>query len=356
MSRGQGSIFQRGEIWWIQYYSQGIRKRESSESANKTDATNLLKRRLVEAGKGQITGAALRVNHLLDNLRADYIRQRRTAFGPLMIDVHLRPHWGKYRPEQVTAAKVKAYIGARTTDGAAPATIKNEISVLRRAFSLAHEEGILGAVPYFPTPRVDNVREGFLEVEQYRRLMVEMPSYLKPVLCADYHYGLRKAKLISLRVDQVHLEQLEIRLRASTTNKKVPTVLPIYGEMVDVLTRQIEDIRRNWPHCQWLFHHCGERIRDFRAAWDSACERAGLPGLLFHDLRRSAARNMIRAGVPETVVMRVTGHKTRAMLDRYNIVSTVDLTDAGAKLEEYLGEHRKGGKVESIASGKRRAG
>jgi integrase len=91
--------------------------------------------------------------------------------------------------------------------------------------------------------------------------------------------------------------------------------------MLEVLQAAKVDRDEFWPECGFVFHRLGEPLKNFRGAWDSAVERAGLDGLEFHDLRRSGVRNLSRSGVPEAVIMRITGHRTRAMFDRYNIVT-----------------------------------
>jgi integrase len=90
---------------------------------------------------------------------------------------------------------------------------------------------------------------------------------------------------------------------------------------------------REWSSVRWCFFHnvftrkCGNAVKDFRETWKKVTLAAGVPGLLFHDLRRSAVRNMVRGGIPETLAMKISGHKTRNVFDRYNITSERDLTD-----------------------------
>jgi integrase len=125
-----------------------------------------------------------------------------------------------------------------------------------------------------------------------------------------------------------------------------PATCKIFSRFLLVLVESAWNNRS--LECPYLFHHKGEPIGDFRKAFDAACAAAGLQGILPHDLRRSAVRNFIRAGVKETVAVRLSGHRTRSVFDRYNIVSSDDLVEANEKLEAFLAEAVKQSKVEKL--------
>lgn len=115
----------------------------------------------------------------------------------------------------------------------------------------------------------------------------------------------------------------EIRLDPGATKNDESRAVPLFGQLFEML--KIE--REKNPGAEFVFTRDGQRIGAFWKAWKSACKRAGLQGLLFHDLRRTGVRNLVRAGVPERVAMAISGHKTRAIFERYNIVSGRDLKD-----------------------------
>ena len=139
----------------------------------------------------------------------------------------------------------------------------------------------------------------------------------------------------------------EVRLEVGETKNGEGRILPLCGELVETLTAQKQLRDQRWPACAFVFSRQGEPIKDFRGAWEAAATKCGMvdergrPSRLFHDLRRSGVRNLVRSGVPERVAMMISGHRSRSVFDRYNIVSTDDLHQAMAKVEQYLG---KGGR------------
>ena len=116
----------------------------------------------------------------------------------------------------------------------------------------------------------------------------------------------------------------------------MPRTREPYPQLEALLTRQrerTEEFQRETGHIvPFVFHRAGRQIKWYRKAWNSACKRAGVEGRLVHDLRRTAVRNLERAGVARSVAMKLTGHKTEHVFRRYAIVAERDLVDGTAKL------------------------
>lgn len=340
--RGEGSVFRRGRIWWIKYHVRGRPHRESSASADRKEAVRLLRRRLGEVSAGRHAPEAERVRFedLATLVQDDYrLNGNRSLDRVQRAFKRLRRHFDHDRAVDITADRIAAYAKARMAEGAAAATVKNELAALKRGFSLAIRAGRLHRRPAFPVIRLDNARQGFFEDADFYALCTELPEYLQPVVSFAFLTGWRiLSEVLTLRWAQVDLEAGIVRLEPGTTKNREGREFPIRAlpelqvllERQRAYTRAIE--RKQGAVIPYVFHRAGRPIKSFRKAWASASRRAGLVGMLPHDFRRTAVRNLERASVPRSVAMKLVGHKTEAMYRRYAIVSPRDLTEGVAKL------------------------
>jgi integrase len=252
----------------------------------------------------------------------------------------LLPFFGEIRARDISTQHLKRYVSQRREEGVKNATINRELAIVRRAFNLAAkcDPPKVARIPSVQLLKENNVRTGFLEYEQYRALRDELPAAIRPLFVVAYHVGGRRGELSSIQWLQVDFAAGQIRLHGTDTKNQEGRTLPIYGEMRDWLTVAKEIRDQKHPTCPWVFYdEKGARLYWFYEEWRAACERAGISGLLFHDLRRSAVRNMERAGIPRKVAMAISGHKTESIYRRYDIVAHRDLTDAAFRLERYFG-------------------
>ena len=362
-----GQVKLRGRIWWIRYYRDGRRYEESSHSEKKSDATDLLKVRLGDIARGvPITPrvARLRFEEAATDLLNDYRTNGKRSLGHVerRVTLHLKPFFGARRMSAITTADVRAFVARRQVAGAANGEINRELSALKRMYSLAIQANKLLYRPHIPMLQEHNVRTGFFERDQFEAVRHALPATLKPVVTFAYLTGWRiNSEVLRLQWRQVDRAAGVVRLDPGTTKNDAGRLFP-YGDLLpelrDVLdaqwtaTKAVEQARG--IVCPWVFHRNGTPIRDFRAAWQEAVEQAGCPDRIPHDFRRTAVRNLVRAGVPDKIAMMLTGHKTRSVFDRYDIVDEVDLRDGIHKLAIALsmgtkqGQSGRSGKVHRL--------
>jgi integrase len=348
-----GTIFQRkarapdGAVvvlptWWIRYSRGGKQFRESAKTNNYNDAERMLRRRQGEIATGAFTGLAperIRISQLLLEMLDDMKANGRRSYGSAEggVRLHLIPFMGNVRVAEFSSNLVKAYKAKRQAEKAANATINRELGFLKRAFNLGYraEPPLVAKVPYIARLPERNVRTGFLEHEQYKQLRDALPDYLKLLFVLGYHTGARLGELRRITWPQV--EANRIVLYPGTTKNGDGRALPIYGEMAGWI-EMAKESRKQFPTCPYLCQHDGQPLGEscVRKAWKTSCKAVGLAALRFHDLRRSAVPNMDRAGVPRTVAMKVSGHRTESMFNRYNIVSERDVAEIKNRMETYL--------------------
>lgn len=347
-ARGTGSVFQRGRVWYVQYSVRGRRFRESSQSKRRADAVQLLRRRLAEIGQGRLSGAAAErttFEEMAEMLLDDYaVNQRKSVRRAKSSVKHLSEFFGQGRAVDVTGDRVQAYVRWRQQDEPQPrpATIQKELAALKRMFTLAHRAGKVDHRPHIPALKLRNVRQGFFEDLEIREVIKHLPKEIKPLVQFLHLTGWRVSEVLSLQWKQVNFRAQTVRLEPGTTKNEEGRTFPFKAlpALADVLRRQRQITRsierKSGRINPWVFHRDGQPIKSFRGSWKTACRKAGLQDRLVHDLRRTAVRNLERAGVSRSVAMKLTGHKTEAVYRRYAIVSESDLSDGVKKLESLL--------------------
>lgn len=385
-----GSLYQRGNVWWIKYYRNGKCFRESSGSTKKMVAKRLLARKEGDIAKGkfhEIDFSKIIFDELSHDFIMDYKINEKKSIGRAKQSLtHLMKEFEGVRVIDITTQRVQdVYIqdrkkwicqsckerfhigtdivcpkcgGTALQKGAANATINRELSALRRILNLGAQQTPpkVDRVPYIPMLKENNIRKGFFEYDQFLALRKDLPDYLKPFVTFGYKVGWRSQEIASLTWNNVDLENGIVTLKAGETKNKEARTVYLDHELNSILSDQWKKRKVSGKLVPYVFpNHEGSRINNFRRAWNTACRSIGMgygykitekyvqkwkdklpSGPIFHDLRRTAVRNMVRAGVPERVAMMVSGHKTRSVFDRYNIVNDADLKMATKTQEKYL--------------------
>lgn len=338
--------------WWIRYSVDGRLHYVSAESHRRTDATRLLKEREDDATNGHLTSpdvGALRFEDAADDLFNDYRTNKKRSLRTLTIRVtkHLTPFFGGRLMAAINTVLVRQYVVRRQAEGASNATINRDLITLKRMFSLAVQAGTLLTRPYIPLLHEQNVRTGFFEREQMQRIAVELPSYMRGIAEFAFVTGWRTpSEILPLEWRQIDWAAGEVRLDPGSTKNGDGRVFPFTRELRRVLEAQqtiAHDLERargivaRHVFCYTIGKKAGRHVTEsaFIHQWWKARLTAGCPGRIPHDFRRTAVRNLVRAGVPERVAMQLTGHKTRAIFERYNITSPNDLREAAQRLDAF---------------------
>jgi integrase len=362
--QGDGSLIRYEGVatWYSVYCQRGQEHRRSTHETDLKKAKKIHKSYLDklaaerEGGKRLATpqDAKVTVGMLLDNLeRVNRLRGKNAKAKYHALPV--RAYFGEMRAASLTPAAVDRYIEAQNAEGYAAATINHQTGILRRALELAHRDGVLPSVIHVQRLPVQNARTGFFERPDLDTVIKSLPDYLQDFTRCANLIAWRRGELTFLKWSDVDRPGGVIRLRPEHSKNGHGRTVVIEGDLRAIIERRWQ--AREWKDkagtthvSDYVFHRQGEPVGDFRKPWAAACIAAGLyrvvgvkpdgtevrkPTRIFHDLRRSGVRNMIRAGVHERTAMAVSGHRTRAIFDRYNIVSEADLRTAMQRTSEY---------------------
>lgn len=338
-----GSIYCRKGVWYIRFRVTGKDYRESSKSTDQEVALAFLEKRRNEVVEQRLVGSRPRrvtFDQLVKLIEQDYVAKRRRSTKDMLGRVaRLRESFGHVPPVDVTYQALKDYEARRRREGASDATIRYELVVFGRMFKLAVQHGLLATKPLLPEIKVSNARKGFVTQEQFGRLLSHLPIDVAPTVAFLYTTGWRTGEVRNLKWSAVNFAEGVVRLEADATKNEEARTFPFAAHealrgLLEVQCTVVAEMQRALGAViPWVFPRAdGGQLGSFRKEWNRACKSAGIPGRVPHDLRRSAVRNLELAGVPRSVAMKLTGHKTESIYRRYAIVSEADLADAVRKL------------------------
>jgi integrase len=333
-----GHLYRRGVTWWCCLWRDGRRIRESL----KTDDRDLAEKRFARLKRARERGEHLaprqrRINvaELLDDL-AVHLAVKAAASAKKAAS-HMKPlrrELGHLKAAGLETARVERLQAEWLAEGLAPATVNRRCELLRQAFRLAARRAPakVAAVPLIPALPVDNARQGFLSRADFDALVREIADPdVADFVAWSFWTGMRPGETRQLTWTMWDREAQTLTLHPAADKIRRGRVLGISGPLAEILERRQ---KRRRLECPLIFHRelkgrAGQPVLDFRKAWKAALRKAGLPpGLTPYDLRRTALRNMIRAGTDVSVAMKISGHRTRSTFDRYNIVDERDVREA----------------------------
>jgi integrase len=336
---------------------------ESTGTDNKTEAGKQLRAKLAAIDRGeQVTPALAKFSfeNAAKDLLNDYANNARRSLSMVerYVRKHLAPFFGGKRMSAITPTDIRAYIAERkakiivvkkahtithadgrkedipaVTKSTSNSEINRELTTLKRMFSLALEGSKLIQKPHIAMLTEAPPRAGFLSVEQFAAIKNRLPSHVQGVAEFGYLTGWRIAsEVIPLRWAQVDFTGGTVRLEPGMSKTGAARTFPLTRDLrvlLDAQRAMTDEAQRTLGKViPLVFHQDGAPISRFDKAWKAAATAAGYPWTIPHDLRRCGVRNLVRAGVPERVAMQMTGHKTRSIFERYNIVSEGDYSDA----------------------------
>ena len=339
-----GMIYKRGKTCWIKYYRNGKPYYESSSSHKEADAKRLLKKREGEISQGKLPGIyfdRVRFDEMAEDFLTDYrVNQKKSLVRAERSVGHLKEYFEGFRVTQITTPKIQAYIEHRLGERAANSTINRELAALKRMLNLGaiQTPPKVDRVPFIPMLKENNTRKGFFEHGDYLALRDALPEHLKGFVTFAYKTGWRVSEISGLTWSQVDRDQGIVRLEVGETKNDEGRTVYLDEELKGAFNQQWEARKKTGRLLPYVFLNAkgDDKIKQFNKAWKTACKKAKISERLFHDFRRTAIRNMVRSGIPERVAMMISGHKTRSVFERYNIVNDTDLKMAAQRQEAYL--------------------
>jgi integrase len=348
-SRDRNGQERESKYFYILYYADGRQVRENTKTTDYNEAARQLQIRLGEDALGFKPAAdfkSLKYEDVREALIQDYEDEGVASLytkedGTKNVSglAHLDKFFKNTPVSRIDTDKLRAFRTWRLKNGAAKATVNRNLGLLRSMLTKSYKDGKVRSVPHFPMFSEETlpIRQGFVDPVVFKQLRDALPKKLRPLITFLYYTGCRLGAAKKITWEMVNADCTEITLPKEIIKNRNPLILPLVGVGLEEVSAVLKK----------MFRKDGAVFdsTNLRWAWAEACAKIGVgkydkeqrkyEGLKIHDLRRSAARNLRKAKVPEDVAMKITGHKTSAIFRRYAITDGEDVRDALVQVGQY---------------------
>lgn len=360
MSRGDGSLYRQNNSanYWMQFFLSGRKHRESTGVSDEEKARGILKKRLKEVHASEVTGAVfesvrmrkITVSDLCDALERDLTLRGKWSPQNRSHLKRVRDDFGESLSLTVTPERIDKYIETRLAkkrgpkgeviDGDCPASINRALQLLGQVFNLAVKRGKLSRAPYIrKLSEADNVRQGFFSEAEIRDVLATLPNDgLRDFVEWASFTGQRKSEIAAMRWDM--LDGNEIRIPAGFCKNRRARVIPLGPELLAIIerrrkARRVVSMDGTARLVEPIFHRSGFPVGEFKRSWATATKKAGCAGRLFHDFRRTCARRLLAAAIPQTLALTMMGMASDSIFRRYAIADAAIQLAAQKKVAEF---------------------
>lgn len=346
------------KVWYMRYSVNGKLYRRSTGTAKKADAEKELRKTKseIDNGRNPARGDQLTVSDLLQLVIDDYKMRHNKSLNTVIEKMkHIREHFKNRKAKNINRGAIKQYILKRQKAGVNDATINRELAVLRRALRLAGKHGTVEEMRNLRLKEHPKQKDAFRDRAEFEAFREALPKYLHPLVSFAYVTGWRYGTLVNLKWEHVQ----GIGDRGKDITITAPWEIMENGEPLTVTFRTAHEAARilrvqrhrqnKWkasqpgnPPVEYIFNRDGHRIGDIRHSWNKACQAIGVRGysrgegrqITFHSLGNTAITEMLRAGIPAHLIMKIVGHKTPIMVNRYQRLLQNDVKDAFDVMEK----------------------
>jgi integrase len=361
------SIYKRGDVYWFTFVFEGKRIQKSTKQANRKAAIDIESAHRTALAKGEVGIAKPKrerrtIGDLLDALKSKYEEDGKLSSQNRSLLASTHRDFGTKMASDFSAEDIEKYVQRRKADGCANATVNRVLEALRRSYKIAKPK--IAAPDFVKLSEDGNERKGFFTATEMELVLANLPDDgLRDFVRFGHITGMRLGEIRSLRWENVQDGEIDLAAEDAKTGRS--RSIPIESELVDLMKRR-ENARSvktssGITLAEYIFHRGdGQPVGEFRKSWKAACVAVGVGkmvcsrcnqaeckhprkyvGRIFHDLRRSAIRDLVRAGVPQKVVMEISGHRTISVFNRYNITDNSDMRAALRATQRYRQEQQK---------------